>query len=175
MNAIVPVQQFIDAAAWDEATNAVNAWRGHALHCFAQAEAAVSETLLAMASAPQWGPKVRLRRLVGQRFEDLASALETKGPFADERAKAASVLAGFRDHESLRAFLCHGVAKVAFDRSGRWLVVLKLLAFRSREADRSSVVYEKREAEELLADLNKASRQVIGALHSLRRRIALDT
>ena len=171
MNALTPVQQGVDAVAFDEATRAVNEWRGHVLHCFAQAEAAVSETLLTLASHPN-GTKVPLRHLVGQKFSDLAEAIDTEGTFAKDGAKASAALAGFRRHEGLRPVLCHGVAKVTLDRKGQWLVVLKVLAFRGREAERNSVTYDKLEAEAALADIKRASSQLTAALQSLRNCLA---
>jgi hypothetical protein len=112
---------------WEDAALAANAWRGHAIQIFARAEQAVSGAFEALASVPDRGASIRRRRLVGQRFEDLASALA--GPFASEGAKAAAALLRFRGHESLRPFLCHGVAKLALDRNGRWLIVLRLIDF----------------------------------------------
>jgi hypothetical protein len=55
MNALSPIDAAVDDSAWGKAIGAVNEWRGHSLHCFAQAEAAVSETLLAMASVADRG------------------------------------------------------------------------------------------------------------------------
>src|SRR5688500_507905 len=115
MNAILPCRQATNTAAWDVAVCEVNAWRGQALQHFATAEAATSETLLQMASLPR-GTHVRLRRLVGQRFEDLRLAIGSDGPFAKEGLKAAEALEAFGPLESLRAPLCHGMAKVALDR-----------------------------------------------------------
>ena len=82
MNAISSIDLPIEDLAWERAIAAVNAWRGNALQYFAQAEAAVSETLLAMAAVPEKGSAVRLRRLVGHRFEDLRAAVAGDGPFA---------------------------------------------------------------------------------------------
>jgi hypothetical protein len=172
MNALSPVQKSFDAAAFDLATNEVNAWRGQMIQCFSHAEAAVSETLLALASHPIGGVKVRLRRLVGQRFSDLADAIEANGPFAKQGTKAAAALAVFRHHEVLRTVLCHGMAKVALDRNGQWLVVLKVLAFRGRQPERNSVAYDKREAECVLAEIKAAGRDLSAALQSLRARIS---
>jgi hypothetical protein len=170
MNAILPCRQAIDAAAWEAAVCEVNTWRGEALQHFAVAETAASETLFQMASLPR-GANVRLRRLVGQRFEDLRLAIGPDGPFAKEGRKAAEALAAFSQHERLRAALCHGMAKVALDRHGQWLVILKVLAFQGRVEDRSSTAFEKREAEAVLADLKAASQKLASSLQSLRARI----
>lgn len=164
--------QAIDADVWEAAVDRVNAWRGQALQHFAVAEAAASETLLLMASLPRGGANVRLRRLVGQRFEDLAIAIGADGPFAKEGSRAREELAAFLQHETLRTFLCHGIAKVAVDRHGHWIVIFKVLAFRGRAEERSSMALEKREAEAALDDLKAASQKLTSRLQSLRARIS---
>jgi hypothetical protein len=174
MNALTSIRQSQSVEPWDRAVTAVNAWRGQAIHCFAQAEAEVSETLLALACGPGGGSKVRLRRLVGQRLEDLSCAVAPEGPFGEQGRKVAATLAAFREHESLRTFLCHGPAKITVDRQGQWVVILKVLAFRSRKAERSSMTLEERDAEALLADLRTASRHLTSALQSLRAAMARE-
>jgi hypothetical protein len=168
MNAITSLDVSVEGTTWEQAIRSVNAWRGNALQCFAQSEATVSETLLALAAVPGRGDKVRLRRLVGQRFEDLCCAIGDAGPFAEEGEKAASALESFRQHEGLRPLLCHGIAKVTLDRQGHWLVVFKLLTFRGREPERSSMAIEQHDAAALLADLRGRSRKLGSALGSLR-------
>lgn len=142
------------------------------MHFFAQAEAAVSETLLLLAGIPAGGARVQLRRLVGQRFEDLRMAVSAEGPFGKQGPRAAAALAAFLQHESLRPILCHGTARVTVDRQGEWVAIFKLLAFRGREAERMSVVLEQREAEALLAALKLHTQKLASALQSLRSRIA---
>lgn len=171
MNAITPIDAAGAEAGWDKAIRSVNEWRGRSLHCFAQAEAAVSETLLALASAPDRGTRVKLRPLVGQRFEDLASAIGANGPFAAEGGKAALSLLAFRAHEALRPVLCHGTAKIALDRNGRWLILMKVLSFRGRKAERSSLALDQRDAAAKLAELDARTRHLVSALRSLRTRI----
>lgn len=150
----------------------MNAWRGQALQHFAVAEGAVSETLLLMASLPPAVAKVRLRRLVGQRFEDLRLAIGADGPCAGEGSKALVALEAFNRHADLRACLCHGVAKIALDRHGQWVVILKVLALGGRAKERSSTTFEKREGEALLLELKRDSQQLASALQSLRARIS---
>ena len=60
---------------WHNTARDVNAWRGEAIQLFARAELSVSETLQMLRA----GGEGRLRRLVGQRFDDLAAALEKLG------------------------------------------------------------------------------------------------
>lgn len=154
---------------WEDATFAANAWRGKAIQLFAQAELAVSEALVLLAATPGRGERVRMRRLVGQRFEDLAEALT--GAFAEEGARAADALKTFRQHEELRPLLCHGAAKLAIDRNGRWLIVLKLIAFRARATEHVSRTIEEREADHLLTHISDDCRKLLSALQSLRSRV----
>lgn len=172
MNTQTPPCSAIDPAAWQVAVTEVNAWRGQAIQHFAVAEAAVSETLVSMAAAlPPMG-SVRLRRLVGQRFEDLRLAVDADGPYASEGVKAVAALAAFDRHTDLRACLCHGVAKVALDRHGQWVAILKVIALGGRAKQRTSMTFEKREGEALLADLKRDSHKLASALQSLRARIS---
>ncbi len=168
MNAVTPITAGPDATSWEDALASLNSWRGRAIQCFAQSEAAVSETLLALAALGDRGAKVRLRRLVGQRFEDLDAALGPDGPFAAEGAKELPALAAFRSHGALRPALCHGVAKVALDRQGQWIVLLRLLAFRGRAAERDTLSFEQREAEAMLATLRCDGQKLGTALGNLR-------
>lgn len=172
MNAITPIETAIGDDAWEEAIRSVNEWRGHSLHCFAQAEAAVSETLLAMATVADRGAHVKLRRLIGQRFEDLSAAIGIDGPFVAEGNKAALALARFREHEALRPMLCHATIKVALDRYAQWVILMKVLSFRGRNANRGSLALDQREAADRLAELRARSQQLVSALQSLRARIS---
>lgn len=170
MNAVTPIDAGV-AAAWEQAEAAISCWRGQALQCFAQVELAVSEALLELQSARRPGSNVRLRRLIGQRFEDLQTALGSDGPFAEEGARATAALAAFRRHEPVRAFLCHGVAKTVLDKHGQWFVIFRALSLGGRDAGRSTVTYERREAEALLCALRSDGRLLVSALQSLRARV----
>ncbi len=172
MNAVTPIITPAADPRWEEAVQWVNAWRGRCVQCFAKAEGAVSETLLALAAVPGRGDAVRLRRLVGQRFEDLSSAIGGAGPFATEGGAAALALEAFRQHEPLRPVLCHGIGKVALDRQGQWLLLLKLVCFRGREPERTSMAIEQQEAAELLADLEARGRKLSSALGAMRSQIS---
>lgn len=154
---------------WESAARAANAWRGEAIQIFAQAELCVSETLEALAAVPERGNQVKLRRLVGQRFGDLTEALTAT--FAAEGAKAAAALEEFRRHEELRPYLSHGAGRLALERSGRWIVVLKVTVFRSGGTERGSRVIEQGEAERILGELRADCRALQAALQSLRDRV----
>jgi hypothetical protein len=164
-----PLRPADQDSVWENATAAANAWRGHAIQIFAQAELAVSEALETLAAVPDRGKSVRMRRLVGQRFQDLEDALA--GPFAGEAGKATEALGTFRQHEELRPFLCHGASKLALDRHGRWMIVLKLVTFRGRDTERLSRTFEQQDAEELLTKIRENCRRLTSSLQSLRSRV----
>lgn len=164
-----PVTRAEDEAVWDAAADAANLWRGEMIQLFAQAEQAVSETLETLALDPVRGAKIQLRRLVGQRFEDLSLALSEH--FNDMGEKAAKALANFRRHEHLRPTLCHGAAKLALDRNGHWLIILKLVDFRNRSVERKAETIEQREAEAMLGVLRSDAQNLRSALQSLRSRL----
>ena len=169
MNAITPIAAATDPESWSAANTAAHAWRGRCLDSFARAEAAVSETLVVLAAVPKRGEGVALPLLVGQRFEALAAAVGADGPFTAEGKTVAKALAKFREQESLRVLLCHGVAKVALDQKGRWLLVLRLLALRSKQPQRTVLVVEQEEAETILDDLIRAGQRLSAPLGNLRR------
>ncbi|MBP2513846.1 hypothetical protein [Sphingomonas sp. PvP018] len=157
-----------DQADWKAAIAAVNAWRGLALQSFASAEQSVSETLLLLSDLPERGTRIALRHLVGQRFQDLEDALSTGGPFGDEGAVALAAVTAFRRHEHLRTVLAHGVAKIALDRQGRWVVVMRVLTFRGRQAERAVRVFEQIEAEALCEEIRLTAQRLCSTLSNLR-------
>lgn len=75
------------------------------MQAFAQAEAAVTKTLLFLSSAGERGKAVQLRHLLGQRLDDIARALGPGGGFVNEGSLAHAALMAFRTHGSLRARL----------------------------------------------------------------------
>ncbi|MES3100512.1 hypothetical protein [Sphingomonas faeni] len=160
-------------ADWNSVATAVNAWRGRLLHDFAQAEEAVSETLLSLAQDPRRGGDVNLRHLVGQRFQDLQDVLGTGGPFAKEGAAAGDALTTFRGYEKVRTVLCHGSGRISLDRRGRWVLLMRILTFRGRQAERTTHAFEQETAETLGREIAQSSRrlcavlgQVVGAVGS---------
>ncbi|QNP45632.1 hypothetical protein H9L14_14070 [Sphingomonas sediminicola] len=164
MTAHTPIVVSGEPDVWHDTARDVNAWRGEAIQLFARAELSVSETLQMLRA----GGEGRLRRLVGQRFDDLAAALEKLGK---KGAKASNALARFRELEELRPFLCHGVAKTAIDRSGHWIAVLKLVDLRGGVADVLTRVIEERDAETLIQDLGQRTRELTSALQSVRSKL----
>lgn len=169
MNMQVAIPNTASDLPWAQITSEVNAWRGACLQCFARAEAVVTEALLFLSGVGQRGAAVQLRHLTGQRLEDLAQAIGPVGPFAAEGGAAHETLTNFRSHEALRAHLAHDVARIAVERNGSWVVVLRHLSIRSRTAHRSTMALEQAEAGQTLADLKRSTQQLENALTSLRR------
>lgn len=170
MNAETMIEPSLPAKPFDAAWNAVNTWRGRCIDAFARAEQAVTETLLAMAEAPRGTPP-RLRHLVGQRFDDLSIAVGAEGPFHAEGKTALKMLTDFRQHDELRALMCHGVGKVTLNRRGRWTVVTRVLALRARQPVRTVFVFEEHEADALARELARASQNLCSELGQVRAAI----
>ncbi len=116
---------------------------------FAAVEAQVTETLVALATIDA---KVTLPHLVGQRCGALALALSRHG---EEAADAGGALTVWQAHDPLRAFLCHGVAKVTLARNETWQVVFDLAALRSQRLHRTFLVVDEAEAEAIVRCLHR--------------------
>lgn len=172
MNAAVEPSAFLpEGMNWEAIFAEVNAWRGSCLHHFSTVEMGVTETLLALSSTPI-GAKVRLRHLIGQRFEDLSIAIAPDGPFGDVGKAAFTELARYRDRqEAFRALLCHGVIKVTVDPTGQWTLIIRSLSFRARQAERALMVIERRDAEGRLAALKNEGHRLASTLGQLRKNV----
>lgn len=169
----------LDANSWDKqwesAWSAINAWRGECMQCFAHSETAVTETLMTLSAVPQRGPAVRLRHLIGQRFEDIADATGPEGPFGKEGEKARNAIADYREHEHFRSILCHGVITLSLERSGNWIAIFNLTAIRARECTRSPHVVTQAEAAILLDKLKKKGQKLGSTLGNLRKQVSGGT
>lgn len=175
MNAATPIEPGLDIAVWDRATRAAHQWRGEAIDVLAQGEAVVTEMLLTLHAVPGRGNAVKLRQLLGQRLSDLQDALKVDGPFAAEGKGAVARLAKFREHESFRAALCHGVATVAIDRQRRWLLVMRLVALECSGAKRTTLVINGEEAAPLLAELSADVRNLRSAMGQITAALKTTT
>lgn len=157
---------------WGSIFSEVNSWRGACMHHFSMVEAAVTETLLALSDAMPSQAVVRLRHLIGQRFEDLAAAIGPGGPFEDAGKYALSELTRFREnHEAFRTVLCHGTVKVTVEHNGRWLLLIRTLSIRSRQPDRTMLALEQSEAETKLAALKRDGTKLASHLGQLRKTV----
>lgn len=158
---------------WETIYSRVNAWRGECMHHFSAVEHAVTQTLLAFDGAKPDGATIRLRHLIGQRFEDLAEAIGSNGPFADAGRIAAKTLAHYREHhEAFRTQLCHGHIAVSVGQNGQWLLVLRTLSIRGRQADIGLGVIEQSNALSRLDDLRRDGRKLAAVLGQLRKMVA---
>jgi len=163
----------LQSTDWNVIFSEVNSWRGACMHHFSMVEAAVTETLLALSATMPSQAVVRLRHLIGQRFEDLAAAIGPEGPFEDAGKHAFSELARFREnHEAFRTLLCHGTVKVTVERNGRWLLLIRTLSIRSRQPDRTMLALDKSEAETKLAVLKRDGTKLASLLGQLRKAVA---
>lgn len=157
-------------ANWDAVFAAVNAWRGECMHHFSAVEQAITETLLVLDAAKPEGSGIRLRHLIGQQFEDLAAAIGPEGPFADLGKSAGLVLGQYRErHETFRSKLCHGHVTVSVECNGHWLLVVRTLAIRARQADRTLDVIQQAEAEGKLAELKRDGQKLAAVLGQVRK------
>ena len=161
------------APAWDLIFAEVNAWRGACLHHFSAVEMSVTETLLALSEESLGGSSIRLRHLIGQRLEDLTVATAVDGPFGDAGKCVQSELLQYREkHEDFRNLLCHGFTKVAVERSGRWMMVMRLLSIRAGKAERKTLVLDQNEAMARLDALKRDVQKLGSALGQLRKAVA---
>ena len=83
---------------------------------------------------------------------------------------ASAALANFRTrHEAFRTLLCHGTVKVSVERNGNWVLVLRTLSIRGRQADRATEVLEQSAAQVRLADLKRDGQKLAAALGQIRK------
>src|SRR3546814_8948018 len=93
----------------------------------------------------------------------------SEGAFAQEGKAAAKALSDLRTLEGLRSFLAHGQAKIALERTGKWIVILRHVSIRGQQAERLVLLFEQAEAEERLTDLKRKSQKLCSVLGNFRR------
>lgn len=161
------------AADWESIFTEVNAWRGVCVHHFSAVEMAVAESLLTLSEITPGGAEVRLRHLIGQRLEDLTAVTAPDGPFGEVGKSAQGELLQYREkHEAFRNLLCHGFVKVTVERSGQWMLVMRVLSFRSGEAERNTLALDRREALARLDALKRDGQRLVSVLGQLRKTVA---
>jgi len=167
-----PISALAPPQGWDAVLGEVNAWRGACIHHFTYVEQAVTESLVELHAAKPDGAIVRLRHLVGQRFEDLANAIAPDGPFPDAGRTVSATLSTFRErHEAFRTLLCHSQMTVSVEVSGKWVVVARSLVLRGSRAERTTTVIEEAEAASRLAALKRDGLKLSAQLGSLRKTV----
>ncbi|MEQ1940798.1 hypothetical protein ABMA32_00100 [Mesorhizobium sp. VNQ89] len=158
---------------WNLIFSEVNCWRGACMHHFSMVETALTETLLVLSALDEGKTVVRLRHLIGQRFEDLALAIGPDGPFEAVGRHALTDLSRFREnHEAFRTLICHGTVKVTIEHNGRWLLLIRTLSIRARQPDRSILAMDQSEAEAKLAELKRDGTKLASLLGQLRKAVA---
>jgi len=163
MNAPLQINQKVtDPAIFGE----VNCWRGACLQSFAEVEEAASEALAALATVEGRGKDIKLRLLLGQKLEDLATAIGTGGTFAIEGKSAAKALAEFRSNEDLRICLAHAVAHIVVERNRNWIVVL-LRGSTTSKGERVTRTIDKAEALATQKELRRHSQSLCAQLRNL--------
>jgi hypothetical protein len=177
MKAITPLQPFVEvrpteALSWSQASACANIWRAQAMQAFAQAEAAVSEALIAIHQVPKRGAAVALRHLIGQCFEDLAKATGEGGAFEVEGRGSVKALANFMKHIEFRNVLCHGVMKLTKDRSDNWIIIMRVSTFKGGKTEHTTHACEENNAMILLGEVQAASQRLCATLGSLRKNCA---
>jgi hypothetical protein len=168
MNAHSSIETAQLRVPFEAARNAAAEWRGRCLDVFARSEAAVTETLLALAQVDDRGASLKLPHLVGQRYDALFNAVSNGGPFAAEGKAAVEPLAGFRKHDSFRTQISHGVFTVTLDHRGQWHLVARVVALRTGRASRDMFVTDQSEAHATLMSLEKDGSRLRSALGQVR-------
>ncbi|MFC3581636.1 hypothetical protein [Sphingomonas hylomeconis] len=169
MNAITSIGTLAANGPFDDACRRVNEWRGRCMHALSCAEDAVTKCLVVLAQVPDRGLTVRLQHLIGQRYDALCVAVAADGAFAHEGRAASVALQSMLTHATFRNEICHGVAKVAVDRSDRWVLVLRTTTLRANRMERSTLVVEEAEGAQQLIELIRASRDLCSKLGMLRK------
>lgn len=155
---------FVAVAGKDDA----QLWRGQCLNLFARGENAVTETLL---QGHDNGHEVALRHLSGQRISDLEKLAASVTATPKQASALNSALIEWKEIQSRRPFLAHGVSRIAYEADGAWIVLLDVVAFRSGEALVERWTVRRSEATDFHADLRKAFKTLTSQLGHLRTRL----
>ncbi len=174
MNAIAPIEAALPRAPFEAARDAAAAWRGRCLDQFARSEAAVTETLIVLAAVEERGALIKLPHLVGQRFDALVQATAAGGAFAAEGKAAAAALLQYRQHDTLRTHMAHGIFTVTLDHRGCWHLALRVLALRTGRTSRDLLVTEEGEAAKILSTLERDGSRLRSTLGQLRKHFLAD-
>ena len=166
---ISPPSDLPHVMTWRTTYERVNAWRGMCLHHMSMVETAVTETLICLSEAQPTNTAMRLRHLIGQRFEDLSIAFAPSGGFELEGKSAAVCLAHYRsEHEAFRTMLCHGSFKVTLERNGAFCIIITNLTFRGGKAVREVQVWSEDDAKQKVKALAIDAQRLIKQLANLR-------
>lgn len=171
MNAQTQTLEGVPLLNFDAACSRLNQWRGHMTENFARSEQAVTETLAALNATDIEVKGTKFPHLVGQRYERLAAILSSGVIQSGHRKAALSAIGRFRAHDSLRTMLCHGVTKMAVDRTGEWLALMTVTSFKAGSTTTTTLTLQECEAGPLLEQIIGERRRVCAALGQVRREI----
>ncbi len=160
---------------FDAACARLNQWRGQMVENFARCEQAVTETLAllnATGATVQDAKGAKFPHLVGQRYDRLAALLSAPSQPSGHRKVALTALERFRTHDALRTMLCHGVAKVAVDRSGQWVALMTMVSFKASQTMTDKLTLEEDDAGARLEQLIDDRRRISTALGQVRREMS---
>jgi hypothetical protein len=167
MNAPASPLQFADGAPAAATKMLVNQWRGECLARFSTVEA---EMLLTLRALQARDPLVALPPTAKQCYDTVAKALARNGP---QDAKALAALVAFRlRHDTLRAFLAHGVAKIKRGSDGAWTATFALLVVRKKEALLETYCISHAEAYQITRTLRSEGDRLCGHLRGVAVRVA---
>ena len=155
---------------WAIATQKFSVWRNTGIQCFAQAEAAVTDTLIYLSTDVARGTDINLRHLFGQRLLDLGSAIGPGGAFEEVGRPTLKSLLAFQMESTLRSFLTHSVAKIAIERDGSWIVIMTHSSFKAKRAENHKLVLDELEAKLNLSVLTAKTQSLCSNLQNLRNK-----
>ena len=154
----------------DIAAGEIDAWRGRCLDWFAKGERAIALTLEAAAKNDA---ALTIRHLAGHRLADLAKLAAGDGKATERQAKALSgALEAWRQIESRRAFIAHGVATVLMDRNAKWYVQLDFSNYQAKSTERLRWTSSKDEAEQFETELEQGFKGLSAQLGQFRKRLS---
>jgi len=115
---------------------------------------------------------VKLRHLFGQKLADLIALSERiKGTPKQVRAFS-NALELWREVEVRRQYLAHGVASVSHDNRRNWIVMFDMVSHRSNTREPLRWAVKQEEAEQFLANLEQAFKQLSAQLGNFRKRLS---
>jgi hypothetical protein len=169
MNALSQITASIPLPHFDATCARLNQWRGQMVENFARCEQAATETLALLNSTKLEVKGVKFPHLVGQRYARLEALLSAADAPSGHTRFALAAIGRFREHDSLRTMLCHGVTKIAVDRAGDWVALITLLSFKGGVTTSDRLTLLEVEGRTLLAQLIEARKKVCTALGQVRR------
>lgn len=168
VNAIFDISPVLPHEPFQHASREVNEWRGRCLHLLGQVEAAITDCLLSMSKVPGRGGEVRLQHLIGQRYEELAKAISSDGPFRVEGGKVSKAFSKFRESDFPRNMLCHATSEIALNEKGEWVAIFRHIRLKAGEQIRAETFVTRKSADDIQKQLSRQARSLCDRLTDLR-------